>query len=660
MKNKLTLLVLITFLSGGILPVTAQFSISIRQISGQSESSLSAMQSSRPLMTTLDAARLKNDRTVVSEVSLPYPWNPKFRPSELYSGEFSFAFAPSGDGSSITLSSSLLASNVTNILEITANSLQPEKLYQLLVASNVTGPYVPESDFVEAISNTHTWLTTNHHPIGFYQVQEFIPPCPPTVTITYPTTGTEITNYDNIFIYATASACSSNQLVRAVLFDNGIRVGWLTSSETNLTNLVFELSTRHLAFGEHSFRIMVEDDALRETGDNGYVAYSEAMNVTVKNPIWFVTDVPLYDGDFFTVAADSIYVAWASVIDDVRVSMEIRKPNGDLFWEHAFNVLPGQVETYGPALYNARPGFVDGNGNSIYAPDPYYDLTLTVTPIPTQQFAAAEEPLTPPIVKRFYAEHEMPSTTNAEAIVAYQLVFNPNAPGNAGGQAIANLNTVRQTFSAAYANPLPGGNNTAFEMTNATHWGQFLSKLLNWTCRTAVYFGHGGENSIGLPSLGEGARTALLRNRFGNLAPFNGGTNIQPYRAVFLFGCNTANPSGDIFEAFLGIKQTEPKSPNTRYTLFDYHGLTPRAGYGFTGYKYSGAGSIPDTYLYQGVEQLTAEWAKTGIGGTYQSTLQGAVTLSRKIRDSSGLPSNVTNPAANKERIVGDDRIRFQ
>jgi hypothetical protein len=131
-----------------------------------------------------------------------------------------------------------------------------------------------------------------------------------------------------------------------------------------------------------------------------------------------------------------------------------------------------------------------------------------------------------------------------------------------------------------------------------------------------------------------------------------------------LLGCDTAKESGHIIEAFLGIKQTEPKSPMTRYTLFDFYKMTPRAALGFTGYKYVlhniGGVVFPDQDLYRGADQLTTSWAERLPGGLFARDLAGAVQFSKFIRDNAGTATGVKNPAANKERIVGDDRINFQ
>jgi hypothetical protein len=645
-------LVLLVFLCATALPSVAQFSLTIRHVIEQSSpAQLSG--------SSLQQQTLSYKQPHLAEENLPYPWNPRFQPSRTLIGESlsSASLSPPSAGATNGAYSLVVQ---TNIIEITAAPLFPEKLYQLLVASDVAGPYVPEGEVVEALGWSNTWVTTNSNSLGFYQVQEINSPCPPSVQITSPSDGSEVTSSDNIVISASAMACPSNRLVRAVLFDNDNKVGWLTSSETNLTNLAFEVSTPHLAPGRHAFRVMVEDDGLPESGENGYVAYSAPISVIVSNPVWFSTGEAIYDSEFFPVATDSIYVSWSSAIEDVRVRTEIRNPNGDLFWEWNEDVLPGSTVD-GPVHFTAGPSFTDGGGNPIHAPDAFYDVTLIVSPIPTQGFAQANDPLFPPIVKRFYTEYEMPSTTNAEAIVAFQVTFDTNA-ASLGPQAVADLDAIRQTFSLVYSNPLPGAASEAYPMSSGANWALFLNRLSNWKCRTLVYVGHGSENSIG--TTGEGMLASILRKRLGNMAPWDGTTNIQPYRAALLFGCDTAKPSGHVLEAFLGIKQTEPKAPHTRYTLFDFHGMAPRAGLGFTGYKTGfhdiGGVIFPHKELYEGADQLTDAWSQRLPGGLFARDLAGAVSFSRFIRSSTGVVTGVKNPAANNERIVGDDRLTFQ
>jgi len=647
---------------------SAQFSLTIRRVVEPPESGgqQSAMQqSSSSLQNVTYQANLSYDRAPRTAEDLPYPWNPRFHRTESYRMESSLSasLAPPGGGDGGGGTYSLLTFDVTNSFEITASSLLPEKLYQLLVASNVTGPYLPESDPVEALDSSYTWLTTNSNPTGFYLVQEIVPPCPPTVSITSPSDGAVANGYDDIFISATAAACPTNRILRAVLFDNGRKVGWLTSSETNLIDLTFQVSTKHLAYGSHSFTVMVEDDALPENGEHGYVAYSAPVSVTVTNPIWFVGRWGDWEtGDVENSINDRIPIIYGSVIDDVRITTTIRDSQGVVRWEYFGDALPGLVEANGGRFfYTSALNFADGNGGYTHAPDPYYEMTVTVTRRPAQGLEAAEddEPIVQ-IVKGFFREYVMPSTTNAEAIVAWQVTFGTNHQQAAA--AIEDLDAIRERFSEVYYNPLPAGDSEADRLSTTAEWTMFLNALTNWYCRTLVYFGHAGESAIG-EALPQGASASFIRNRLGNFGPFNQTTNFHPYRALLLFGCNTAKESGNLIEAFLGIKQTEPKSPADRYTLFDVHRLKPRAALGFTGYKFGTLGlgiNTPHHELYEGAKQLTAVWAETFPAGGYRRSLQQAVKDSKIMLGNNGFPNGVKNPAANGERIVGDDRIKFQ
>jgi hypothetical protein len=136
--------------------------------------------------------------------------------------------------------------------------------------------------------------------------------------------------------------------------------------------------------------------------------------------------------------------------------------------------------------------------------------------------------------------------------------------------------------------------------------------------RNFFYFGHGGPEHIGYTNLNLQISTPQLARMLNN-NPFSK-TNAQPFRFVFLDGCQTSKGE---FPQLFGI----PKGTYTSAQFTAARGLRPRAFVGWPDLKVIGiAGSLNQTHK-NFIENFYTQWPvidSQGIPTTLRQALDRA------------------------------------
>jgi hypothetical protein len=162
-----------------------------------------------------------------------------------------------------------------------------------------------------------------------------------------------------------------------------------------------------------------------------------------------------------------------------------------------------------------------------------------------------------------------------------------------------------------------------FQIPTIYPWSSMLYGGMNqYTCRDFIYTGHGSSNSIG--DSGATLSAATVAAALGNNATADPPYNFQPYRFVYMDGCDTA--SGNAWPEAFGIP---PQTGLTTTNFYD-SGLRPRAFMGWNKDKWidiQGQGIMnPAHFTY--VQTFWLKWSGQNRDGTY-NTLQTSVNAAK-------------------------------
>lgn len=549
-----------------------------------------------------------------------------------------------------------IARNTNQTVLITARHTLLHAPFQLLTSTNAGISFQNLGDPETAGGNQHVWTVLNAGPSAIFKVLRITNALAPTVTITEITNVTvdsipmlqvrahavPATNYTNLFV-----SLSDHE----IYYFPGHRI-----SEPSDTNILFQIPLSFCHDGTHQFRVLVQDDNPAAGEDSGFVGYSDLVDYTLTNAIWFA-DAPGQP------EAPGLFCAYSTAFN---VTAYVRPEFRSWQWAYIVRDSSNHVAATGPISVSSSDGliqfdytFLDGASN-VMAP---YDQKFAVTfmGFPTIGASLTEPPAltvwTVSGTKNIYAEvipwATAAANTNAIAVVVgqTQLFYLVDA---AYYQA---METIGKAFSTNY---------WVEPVTNATSYYRFSGDPGAWDAvkdvmaqpeaNTFFFFGHvgNGEYIGGSSNRSSRLSSSDVRVLLRNYAPRGENGNSHPYRAAFLVGCLTLRKDGDLASAFLGV----PQDRDVDGAWFTTKKLTPRFAFGYKttkalGVKGTPGGDVDDVFV--GASYMISAWAETVPGG-FKRTIQQA--FDKAVL--SPFPTRKNDRFSWDARFLGDTTLRMR
>jgi len=461
----------------------------------------------------------------------------------------------------------------------------------------------------------HTDLDSQDNPLGL----NLVPNAKLSGIVTIPLAlSTEIDASANFQLYANGEMAVQSQVQKGA---NGL---WTcTFDTTSMPNGVYFLQ---LAY------IHPQDDLpLLDEYSLFYYETIPAVQVSVSNDIWFP--------EGWAAAGSAIYLRPRTV--------------------HKWGTWSAQVYDDQNNLVASVNGTVDAHGDffSLGASEPGISVDLSGGGSQSSSFftvalmAESAEDSGPPSSagtgKKIFVEP--PWASDGKWAIGYMPIFTPDTQSDLDVKEMMG-NVVNRIFESPYGpesvlfttQQVDGP--TPLRLNSAARWATLRAALYDNRCRNLYYFGHFDGKNIGgtsnpMISIGiENLRDVILTNWANNL---KWGTNLHPYRFVFIDGCNSAN--SDLPTVF-GI-------PKMRMSAADMlkRNLVPRAFVGWDSLKIVGFGGNVNAPQLGFIKKFFELWSQNNPnkGGPY--ILQDALDDAFKL-----------NPVESKPVIYGCTNLFFQ